>query len=175
MRLSPLRDNPATPINTSTPHLQEQDNDLNATPPTPPPESPATPEQLVAVAAIMDCLSALCDCEGGIPQRGITMDAMSKLLRRQLQQVPAFEFEEHAPLSMLKPVSDPSIYDLGLPNWEALLTGFRLDPSQSPPGPPTLDMDASERRYLQDRGTPVIQASFNIDSILFSPSHLRVF
>jgi hypothetical protein len=60
-------------------------------------------------------------------------------------------------------------------SWGPILTGVGLDPAHGDDSPPTLNLWQTEADYMSKTGPHTLESTFDIDSILFSPSSLAVF
>jgi len=61
-------------------------------------------------------------------------------------------------------------------DWASLLTGIGLyHNGDTNPEPPTLSLDASEMAYICQTGPHALSYTFDIDSIIFTPTNLGVF
>lgn len=93
---------------------------------------------------------------------------MARLITDRIGSLSSTPYPPLTEPQLLRHLSHPAAAD----DWEALLTGHGLDASVD--GPPVLDIQLSEDQVLR-AGHGEVEESFDVDSVLFSPSSLGVF
>jgi len=136
---------------------------------------PPNPVDLIAgIQALQHCFANACTCGHSPRTGGHTLGNITSLFETFMQPLTTKAPLPHQPLSLPHRLS---LYSDIQPfrSWGPILTGVGLDTAHGDDSPPMLNLWQTEADYISKTGPHILDSTFDIDSIIFSPSSLAVF